>query len=52
MRASGVNAAIMRVIGKLEQNQMRVIRIAIIGVARITGFYYICKFRTFADVDT
>ena len=33
MRASGVNAAVMRVIGKLGQNNLR------IGVARITGFY-------------
>ena len=41
MRASGVNAAIMRVIGKLEQKKMRVIGIAHIGVARITGFYCI-----------
>ena len=40
MRASGVNAAIMRVIEKLEQ-KMCAIEIARIGVARITGFYCI-----------
>jgi len=39
MRASGVNAAIMRVMGKLEQKKMRAIGIARIWVARITGFY-------------
>ena len=40
MRASGVNAAIMRAIGKLEQKKMRAIGNARMGVARITGFYY------------
>ena len=39
MHASGVNAATIRVIGKLEQNKLRAIRIARIGVARNTGFY-------------
>ena len=39
MRASGVNAAIMRLIGKLEQKKMRAIEFVRIGVARITGFY-------------
>ena len=42
MRASGVNAAIMRIIGKLEQKKMRAIWIARIGVARVTLFY--CKY--------
>ena len=41
MRASGVNAAIMRAIGKLEQKQMRAIGNARIGVSRIMGFYCI-----------
>ena len=40
MRASGVNAAIMRVIGKLKGKKMRAIGIMRIGVARITGFYF------------
>ena len=39
MRASEVNAAIMRVIGKLEQNKMRTIGIVRIWEARITVFY-------------
>ena len=37
MRASGVNAAIMRVIGKLKQKKIRAI--ARIGVTRIAEFY-------------
>ena len=41
MHASGVNFAIMRVIGKLEQKKMHAIRIACIWVVRITGFH--CK---------
>ena len=43
MRASGVNATIMRVIGKLEQNKMRAVRIVRIGEARITGFLVLAK---------
>ena len=39
MRALGVNATIMRVIGKLEQKKMRAIGVTRIGVAHITGFY-------------
>ena len=43
MRASGVNAVIMRVTGKLEQKKMCAIGNARIGIARITGFYSIKK---------
>ena len=39
MRASGVNATIMNIIGKLEQKEKRAIGIARIGVSRISGFY-------------
>ena len=41
MRPSGVNAAIMRVIWKLEQRKMRAIGIVRIRVAFITGCYCI-----------
>ena len=43
MRASGVNATIMGVIGKLEQKIMGTIGIVRIEVARITGFYVATK---------
>ena len=48
MRESGVNAAIMRILEKLQQKKMRAIGIARIGIARIAGFYCIYYFR-FAD---
>ena len=39
MRASGINAAIRRVMGKLEQKKMCAVGITRIRVARITGFH-------------